>query len=127
MPAVDWDKTESILVTYPTIMAAWLFGSANQGRMHPNSDIDIAVLFTMPPNLDILSDLRYELQQTLPFAEIDLVVLNQTNPILRFEAVSGRNLYCRDPYQRATFVSLTAREYEDSMAMMQHHLVTGIN
>jgi hypothetical protein len=53
---------------------------------------------------------------------IDLVVLNAAAPILRFEAVSGRLLFCRDATQRAAFVSLTAREYEESMAMVQRAL-----
>jgi hypothetical protein len=50
---------------------------------------------------------------------IDLVVLNAAAPILRFEAVSGRLLFCRNATQRAAFVALTAREYEESMAMVQ--------
>jgi hypothetical protein len=34
-----------------------------------------------------------------------------------FEAISGRPIYCRDHGRRAEFASLTAREYEDEMAL----------
>lgn len=45
--------------------------------------------------------------------------LNEANPILRFEAVSGKRLFCRDLSALAEFVSLAAREYEDEMAQWQ--------
>jgi hypothetical protein len=54
--------------------------------------------------------------------EIDLVVLNEANAFLRFEALSGQSLFCRDPARRAEFASLTAREYEDEMAFWQRAL-----
>jgi hypothetical protein len=63
-----------------------------------------------------------KLQSALNIEEIDLVVLNKANPILRFEAISGRSLFCRDLSRRAEFASLTAREYEDSMAMVERAL-----
>ena len=61
-------------------------------------------------------DLLGRLQDALGLDEVDLVVLNDANPILRFEAVSGRRLFTRDLLALAEFVSLTAREYEDEMA-----------
>jgi hypothetical protein len=42
---------------------------------------------------------------------------NDANPILRFEAISGRSLYDRDLSRRAGFASLTARACEDAMAL----------
>ena len=70
----------------------------------------------MKPSLDELTCLRSCLQQVLAFDEIDLVVLNDASPILRFEAASGRPVYVNDLERRDAFVSLTAREYEDEMA-----------
>lgn len=69
-----------------------------------------------------MADLRADLQDALRFDDIDLVVLNDASPILRFQAVSGRRLLCLDEEQMASFVSLTAREYEDAMAFLQHGL-----
>jgi len=74
------------------------------------------VLFYKKPLLDELADLRICLQNALVFDDIDLVVLNDTSPTLRFEAVSGRPVYVTDMERRASFTSLTAREYEDEMA-----------
>ena len=45
------------------------------------------------------------------------VVLNDASPILRFEALCGKRLLCRDPDRCAVFASLTARECEDEMAL----------
>lgn len=73
---------------------------------------------------DEWATLRADLQQTLQFERIDLVILNQANPILRFEAVSGRPVFCRDAARRAEFVSLTAREYEDEMAWVRRSMET---
>jgi hypothetical protein len=63
-----------------------------------------------------------ELEKIVGVEAIDLVILNEANPILRFEAISGRPLFCRDLDQRAEFASLTAREYEDEMAQWQKSL-----
>jgi hypothetical protein len=63
----------------------------------------------------------------LAYDDIDLVVLNDVSPILRFEAISGRPVYVADMEQRATFSSLTAREYEDEMAQWRLALITLAN
>ncbi len=99
-------------------MAVWAFGSAQTGEVRPGSDVDIGLLVERLLTLDELTDLLARLQAALEVEDIDLVVLNKANPILRFEAVSGRPLFCRDAARRAAFVSLTAREYEDSMALI---------
>jgi hypothetical protein len=69
-----------------------------------------------------MAGLRADMQDALRFDDIDLVVLNEAHPLLRFEAVSGKRLFCRDEAQTASFVSLTAREYEDAMAFLQSGL-----
>jgi hypothetical protein len=98
------------------VMAVWIFGSARGGTVRAGGDIDIGVLFDRKPFLDELAELRNCLQTVLAFDDIDLIVLNDASPILRFEAVSGRPVYVTDLERRDTFVSLTAREYEDEMA-----------
>ena len=119
---VDWDKAAQVLASVPQVIAAWGFGSAQSGRMRADSDLDLGVLFVAQPTLDTLADLRASLQQALQFDQIDLVVLNNATPVVRFEAVCGRLIFCRNAAQRAAFVSLTAREYEESMAMVQRAL-----
>ncbi|MCB0197365.1 MAG: hypothetical protein KDJ65_35790 [Anaerolineae bacterium] len=87
--------------------------------MRDGGDIDIGILVETAPSLDELLDLLGRLQDALQFEDIDLIVLNEANPILRFEALSGRSLFCRDLSRRAEFASLTAREYEESMALWE--------
>jgi len=79
-------------------------------------------LFAAKPTLGEPADLRADLQQGLQLDDIDLVPLNGASPILRFEAIFGRPVYCRDRGQRAEFASLTAREYEDAMALLKRGL-----
>jgi predicted nucleotidyltransferase len=119
---VDWEKLRPIWESEPNVVAAWAFGSARDGLLRPGSDVDIGVLMARQPTFDEQLDLLGRLQDTLSLDEVDLVVLNEANPILRFEAVSGRRLFIRDLSAMAEFVSLTAREYEDEMAQYERAL-----
>jgi predicted nucleotidyltransferase len=120
---IDWQQTAQVWQETPEVIAAWAFGSARDGTVLTGSDIDIAVLLESSPSMDERIELLARLQTAMQFEEIDLVVLNDANPILRFEAISGRSLFCRDPSRCATFASLTAREYEDEMALWQRALI----
>lgn len=122
LTANDRQRLADALSKNHHIVAAWHFGSTKNGNIRPGADIDIGVLFDRMPSLDELADLRAAVQDALDFDEIDLVVLNQASPILRFEAVSGLPVYTSDMEARATFVSLTAREYEDEMAQWRRAL-----
>ena len=46
---------------------------------------------------------------------VDLGVLNEKEPVYRFEALKGRLLFTRDLECRLHFYSLTCREYEHWM------------
>ena len=122
MQVVAVENAGTVLAACPNVVAAWAFGSAKDGSVRPGSDLDIGVLFRSKPGLDELTDLLLALQQTFDFEKIDLSVLNDASSVLRFEAVSGRPLYCRDAGQRAIFVSLAARQYEDDMAFFERGL-----
>jgi predicted nucleotidyltransferase len=120
MSRTDRERVARVFESMPKVIAAWAFGSADRGAMTQDSDIDIGVLFDGRMSLDELADLREKLQQGYRFDDIDLVVVDdESTPILRFEVISGRALYCRDPQRRAEFVSLAAREYEDEMAFLE--------
>jgi uncharacterized protein len=119
---IDWDKTRPIWESTPGVVAAWAFGSAQEGELRDGSDADIAVLMTRRPSFADQLALLGRLQEALQLEDIDLVILNEANPILRFEAVSGRRLFTRDLAALAEFVSLTAREYEDEMAQWERAL-----
>ncbi len=123
---IDWHNAAQTFASFPNVISAWVFGSAQDGQIIEGSDVDIAVFFQSVPSLDERAGLRAELQTSLQFDDIDLLVLNGASPITRFEAVSGRPLYCRDVGARAEFVSLTARQYEDALAFIQWGLEASI-
>ena len=120
---IEWECLEPVWETTPKVIAAWALGSTQGGQVGAGSDVDIGVLMESPPSLDEQLDLLAKLQTALQFEDIDLVILNEANPILRFEAISGRSLFCRDAGRRAEFASLTAREYEDEIAFLQRAMI----
>lgn len=122
MRKVDFKAAEAVWRAFPEIVAVWVFGSGQDGRVRPGGDLDFAVLFDSPPHIDALADLRAALQDVLKIDEIDLLVLNTAGSIIGFEAVSGRALFCRDKGRRAEFVSSVARQYEDDMAFLARGL-----
>ncbi len=79
-------------------------------------------MFELKPSLDDLAELRAVLQEKLQIEDIDLIPLNEASPILRFEALCGRCLYSSDEAFRSEFASLSSREYEDEMAMMEKYI-----
>ena len=119
---IDWDRAQPVWQATPGVIAAWAFGSAQDGRVRVGSDIDIGLLMASLPSLDEQLELVAKLESALQVDTVDLVILNDANPILRFEAISGRAIYCRDMGRRAEFASLTAREYEDEMALWERAL-----
>jgi predicted nucleotidyltransferase len=110
------------LTAVPSVVCAWLFGSSKIGVVQPGSDIDVGVLFSQMPDLAELLLVVGILEDSFGGGQVDLVTLNDAAPVLRFEAISGRRIFCRDEAQFAAFFSLTAREYEEAMAYLTRGL-----
>lgn len=98
--------------------AVYLFGSHGQGCEDAASDIDIAVLF--PGDGDAvyrfgrINALQQELKPLLPRA-LDLVSLNDADPLLAFEAViRGKEVYARDEDRCFLYELLVRHRYEES-------------
>ena len=115
-----------VLKDFPKVGSAWLFGSQAFGRSGPESDVDIGLLVTEKLTTDELLELQYRLMRATSNDKIDLAMLNNAPPVLRFEAISGSNVFCRDPERQAVFFSRTCRDYERAQAMLkrgfQHRL-----
>ena len=122
MRKVNIDAVKTIWETTQNIIAVWLFGSARNNFIRDGSDLDLGVLFADSATLDELADLRAALQIKLNIDQIDLLILNKAGVVSRFEAISGRLLFCKNREKCADFVSFTAREYEDEMAFLQRGL-----
>lgn len=111
----DDHPVRQVLLDSPLVQSAWLFGSTSTGRARPDSDIDIGILTSRRPHWTEYADLQQDLVQAAGTDAIDLTVLNDLGPVIRFEAVRGQNLVCKNRELQAAFVSLTAREYEECM------------
>ena len=100
------------------VVVAWLFGSRASGRVHARSDIDIAVLFAPETTPEERERWRLELIGRLSAAyrsdAIDLAVLNDAPPLLRYEALRPRHvLYNRNDEERVAFEVRTMQEWFD--------------
>ena len=101
------------------VRLAYLFGSQAVGRVHSESDVDVAVLFDESLSPDARFDERLaltgELSRLLKTDRVDLAVLNEAPPLLAFEVLrNGRLLYCASEDDRVEFQVKTVREYEDT-------------
>jgi len=108
------------LKQHDKIAFALLFGSSKDGRLiKDNADIDIALYLSDKPSADMLAEIVGLCQDAIQYDAIDLVVLNDADPILAFEALSGSLLVCNNEEAYLRFFSLTCRQYEDEMLRIE--------
>ncbi len=88
------NKLSQFFADEAQVHLAWLFGSVASGRAMRESDIDIAVWlapgYTYADIVRLQGDLEKFLQRST-----DLVVLNDSNPLVALEAINGIPLYAR--------------------------------
>ena len=102
---------------------ALLFGSSQEGCIiKDTADIDIAVYLSAQPTPAMLAEIVGLCQDALQYEHIDLVVLNTSDSILAFEALSGRLLVCNNEEAYLSFFSRTCRQYEDEMFRIERSL-----
>jgi predicted nucleotidyltransferase len=104
------------------VASVYLFGSQARGQAGPLSDIDLAVWAAPRLDLDARLDLRLELidaaAQALGTEEIDLVILDDTSPVLRHHAWrDGEVLVDRDPPTRIRQQARALVEYLDTQPL----------
>ncbi|MBW8014690.1 MAG: nucleotidyltransferase domain-containing protein [Planctomycetes bacterium] len=116
----DTDKLSNALQSAcPGVIFAFLHGSAKDGCVNPGSDIDIALYLSGAASLEIYTAAADAVRQVSPDAEPDIGILNNAEPIYRFEALKGKLLFSRDMETYLYFFSLTCREYESQIADYQ--------
>jgi hypothetical protein len=98
---------------YPGIQAVYLFGSVAAGRMHAESDLDLAIVpsdaTVRQQRLDILADLARH-----GFDRVDLVFLDTDDIVLKYEAVRQNRLaYQTENFDRGALYSRIVRTYLD--------------
>ena len=120
MKTLDLDKLKALLVGRPDVAFATVFGSAQDGTVADGSDLDLAVWFDPRPDTNQLADLLTSIADNLGFDNLDLTDLREAEPILAFEAISGRMICKNDKAATADIVSRISREYEDVMWRINH-------
>lgn len=104
-----------VLAHYPAAQAIYLFGSYGAGNAWPDSDVDIALLFTpeqakAAQNL-LISPCRFDLEAALS-KEVDLLNARQVSTVFQKELIGGVRIYCADPYAADEFEMLVISYYQ---------------
>lgn len=108
--------SEAIKSQCPEVVFAILHGSAKDGVVKKGSDIDIAIYVQGKMTLELYRKIYEIVNSVVPESEPDIGILNNAEPIYRFEALKGKLLFTRDQNKYLDFYSLTCREYENQMA-----------
>ncbi len=107
-------RLRSVFAGDPDAAAVWLFGSRARGEARAGSDLDLAVEPAGPAlrerKLDVLTDLV-----RAGFEDVDLVILDRDDPVLRYEAI-GPNVvvYAAPDYDPAEAWVQALRRYLDT-------------
>jgi hypothetical protein len=98
---------------YPGIQAVYMFGSAASGKVHQESDIDLAIIpdtkKLREQKLAILTDLARE-----GFSNVDLVFIGNKDIVLQYEAIRQNIVVYETPsFDRGSTYSRIVRQYLD--------------
>lgn len=85
------ERLSSFLGLYPC--RVYLFGSWATGRATPSSDVDIAILPEKPLPTGLLSDIRFELEESPLLLTVDLIDLSQTTQTFRQRVLTEGKLW----------------------------------
>lgn len=102
---------ESIVADYEPVAAAYLFGSCVRGEERPDSDVDVALLLanrddSAADHYRMLGDIAGRLEQLVSPRLVDLVVLNEHDPLFCHAVLlEGQRFIERDRMRRIDFES----------------------
>ena len=95
------------------VLIIFMFGSSVKGHLTEDSDIDIAILFKELPDLYAINQIRDELSNLIK-REVDVVVLNNSSPIIRMQVLkNGVLLINKNKAIYNDFFVRTVKEYDD--------------
>jgi uncharacterized protein len=104
---------------YPEIRAAYLFGSQATQKTHPDSDLDIALAPASPELREKKLELYIELAR-LGFDHVDLVILDNDDIVLKFEAVRYNQLLFASPdHDHPSYYSKIIRQCFDFVPYLE--------
>ncbi len=112
----DSEQLASILEEQlPEVVFCFLMGSSVSGTVKAYSDLDLAFYLYEKPSYGFYGKAMDVVRSVVPDVRCDVGILNDTEPVYRFEALKGKLLFTRDMEQYAGFFSVTCREYESQM------------
>ncbi len=109
------DTMKPILAQDGRIEAAYLLGSIVSGRLHPHSDIDLAILPDSPKSFNTLDLLALSacMNDALPF-EVDVGILGTNDVIFSTQAIiHGVCIYFRNRFKKDLFAATCLSLYAE--------------
>lgn len=107
------NKNINLLKEQFDIKIIYIFGSYAKGKNNGNSDLDIAVLlgdYTPFDKINLISEFVGIFKRD----DIDVVVLNDANSLLKFQVIKyGKIVYMISEYEKVIFEAKTLDEYMD--------------
>jgi hypothetical protein len=118
-PDLNIEALQEVFKRYPGIRAVYLFGSHVTGRMHQESDLDLAIAprtsEVRERKLDILADLV-----RAGFDHVDLIFLDIDDLVLKYEAIRhNRLIYQTEEFDRGALYSKIVRQYLDFLPYLE--------
>ncbi|TCS95384.1 MULTISPECIES: type VII toxin-antitoxin system MntA family adenylyltransferase antitoxin [Tepidimonas] len=112
-PPSDAELRAALHAAVPQATMAWLHGSAAQGRLRTDSDLDLAVWLPQPLSptqwLQASAELSRRLQR-----DVDLLDLARANTLTQFIVLSrGRLLLARQPHAPWLLWARVLRDWQD--------------
>lgn len=102
------------LVKEFNISLIYIFGSFAKGTNRDNSDIDIAFLIDGDTDAYTKLDILGRIVDILGREDIDIVILNNVNEVLKFQVIKyGKIIYMDSLYNKVVFESRTMSRYMD--------------
>jgi len=96
------------------IKLIYIFGSYAKGENRAGSDLDIAIYFDNDVDGFVKLDILDELVGIFNREDIDLVILNNVDEVLKFQVIKyGKVVYMEDLVTKVTFESRVMSEYMD--------------
>lgn len=110
---IDFPALEKFLRNDSNVIFALIFGSYGAGRKSDKSDLDLAIYFEDPPAGMALFKIRNSLSDICG-RDIDLVVLNNSSPLLMHQVMKNRlPLIIKDPLRYRMFRERVIRAYDE--------------
>ena len=113
--AKQTEQTIAFLANRPEVDAAYLHGSYAKGTMHPNSDVDIALLPAPGKTLSLRDRLECASQIEVFFGcPVDIGILSTGNLVYVKEVIDhGKELFCRNRFRTDLFLTTSLSMYSD--------------